>query len=121
MQYLCQRHHDTDLPTDEFEMFLELGVFRLHDYASSMWLELVEQCCRRSQTLPRHDQTKLLHLLDEKRNNELFDQKAEPDVTAATKFISFETDNPAVYKLLRRAASFQQECSEKGFDKREGK
>ncbi|KAH7009779.1 NACHT domain protein [Ilyonectria destructans] len=118
IQYLCQRHHDSDLSDDELEKLLILGVFRLHDYASTMWLELVEQCCRLCHGMSRGDQTNLLQLLHKRRHNELFDRKDEPSVASLVVFI-FQETNPSIHKLLWEAACFREKWSEEGFDRRE--
>src|SRR5665811_2059108 len=46
IQYLCQRHHDTDLSDDKLRSNIISGIYRLYDYSSTMWLELVEQYTR---------------------------------------------------------------------------
>ena len=122
IQYLCQRHHDPDLLDDEFLGNVLSGAYRMHEYAVSMWLELVERyvLVADSPALPEN-LIGLLQLLIEKRSSDDF---IEEDISQSLPNLSQDllvSDCSDVSAMLRKASYFRQKCSEGEYDKRYGK
>ncbi|PVH83873.1 hypothetical protein DL98DRAFT_486212 [Cadophora sp. DSE1049] len=113
IQYLCQRHHDTDLQDDEIHQNILSGAYRLHEYSATMWLELVKLYSRSVKlTDPSKDLIYLLQLFFEKRSNNKFeDHGIRPPVRCLNQQLS-KSSTPDVYEVLRHAANFRQKCSD---------
>jgi len=122
IQYLCQRHCDTDLSDVEIHDNILTGAYRLYEYSATRWLELVERYSRlANSTTPPKDLINLLQLLIEKRSSDEFnDHTTSPSTQTLSQYL-FQSDCPDVHEMLRNAAYFQQKCSEGEYDKRKGK
>jgi hypothetical protein len=121
IQYLCQRHHDTDLSDDELRDNILTGMYRLHEYSATMWLGLVEQYIRLAKLkTPPDDLISIFQVFIEKRNNnEFIDDTASPPIQSLSQSL-FKSNYPDVYKMLREATSFKKKCYEGEYDKRKG-
>jgi hypothetical protein len=121
IQYLCQKHHDTDLSDDELRDNVLSGAYRLHEYSSTIWLELVERYIRFTKLdTPPSDLIKLFQVLIEKRCSDKFsddNKSAPPEILA--QYLS-KWDYPDIQETLRNAAYFRNQCSEGEYDKRKG-
>ena len=121
IQYLCQRHHDTDLSDDELLNNVLSGIYRLHDYSTTMWIDLVEQYIRLAKlaTPPKH-LINFLRLLIEKRSSDRFVHSFVSFDNQTPSQQLFKSDYPDVYEMLRNAANFKKKSSEGEYDKNEG-
>lgn len=122
IHYLCQRHHDTDLSDNEIRDNVLSGMYRLHEYSATMWLELVERYSRLAKsTTPPSDLINLFRVFIEKRSSDEFIDNATLPPAKILGQPLFESDCPDVYKMLRNAAYFRKKCAEGEYDKRNGK
>jgi len=121
IQYLCQRHHDTDLLDEEIHQNVLSGAYRLHEYSATMWLRLVEQYNRllKSTTLSK-DLINLLQVFIEKRSNGEFKDHGTPLPAQSLNQHLFGSDSPDVHEMLCHAAYFRQKCSDGEYSKRKG-
>ncbi|CZR60110.1 related to NACHT domain protein [Phialocephala subalpina] len=119
IQYLCQRHHDTDLSDENLRENVLAGMYRLHEYSATMWLGLVEQYIRlaKSATQPS-DLISLLRMFIEKRSSDEFiNDTISPHIQTPGQ-LSFKSDYPDVNEMLCKTANFKKKCSEGEYDKR---
>jgi hypothetical protein len=121
IQYLCQKHHDTDMSDDELRDNVLSGAYRLHEYSATMWLELVERYVRfaKSATPPSH-LIKPFQMLIEKRSSDEFSDDNKSTLLEIPTQHSFKWDSPDIHEILRNAAYFRNKCAEGEYDKRKG-
>jgi hypothetical protein len=117
--YLCQGHHDPEILDEEISHNILSGVYRLHDFSMTVWLELVERyaCSNRSTTLP-NELISLLEMLMHKRSNDQFNDVAED--STQLKLESFKSNWPNLHSMLCKAAHFRRTCSKAEYNKRQG-
>jgi len=117
--YLCQGHHDPEILDEEISHNILSGAYRLHDFSTTVWLELVERyaCSNRSRTLP-NELISLLEILMCKRSSDQFDSCAED--STQPKLESFKSSWPDLHSMLCKVAYFRQSCSKAEYNKRQG-
>lgn len=118
--YLCQIHHDHDLLDEDIAHNILSGAYRLHDFASTAWLELVE----RSIHLPRQDTLSqglidALEMLRCERTQGAYTEGAEASTPSSLE--PFKSVSPAVHSMLCKVAHFRRISLKGNFDKNEGK
>ena len=117
LAYLCQNHHNPELSKDDVESETLRGSYRLHGYAETMWLSLVEKCLALSGSNPvPPDLLAALKHLIETRSSVSSDGCPEP----STRSIHWSTrklndGHPEVYGFLLRAAEFRRQYSSTDF------
>ena len=107
--YLCQTHHDPWIDDDEIQTNITSGDYRLHYYASSTWLELVE-CYNRMIGGNSHSSELILALgsLSGQRTKWGFDQDSElSEDTYRSEFDGFKKESPELYRFLCQVAHFR--------------
>ncbi|KAE8448036.1 hypothetical protein EG329_009959 [Mollisiaceae sp. DMI_Dod_QoI] len=121
IQYLCQSHHDTDLTDDKLRENVLAGIYRLHEYSATMWLQLVENYMRLTKsTTQLSDLINVIRIFIEGRSsNEFIDDMAPPPAQTIGQ-LSFKSDYPDVYEMLCKTSNFWKKCSEGEYDKRNG-
>jgi hypothetical protein len=118
IQYLCQRHHDVNLPSGEVERLIATGVYRLDDYAVSMWLPLLELCLKARPSC-EDDLSSLLRRLMNTRGNDKFHQDDDLERASTDTFKSFNKRDPELVKFLARASIFREKWTDNKFEKRQ--
>lgn len=118
--YLCQIHHDHDLLDEDIARNILSGAYRLHDFASTAWFELVERFIHlnRQDTLS-HELIDALETLRCQRAQEIYTEGAE--VSTQSSLEPFKSVSPAVHNMLCEVAHFRRIFSKGKFDKNEGK
>lgn len=118
--YLCQTHHDHELPDEEIDRNILSGAYRLHDLASIIWFELVE----RSVTFIKQDTTlspKLIDALEtlrSERTSGTYDGGVE--VFTSSNLEPFESISSTVHDMLREVACFRRASLKSNFDEENG-
>jgi len=117
--YLCQGHHDPEILDEELSHNILSGVYRLHNFSTTVWLELVERYAysNRSRTLP-NELISLLEMLMQERSNDRFDSVVED--STQPKLESFKSKWPNLHSMLCQAAHFRRTCSEAEYKKSQG-
>ena len=122
VHYLCQRHHDIDLPENEFRNNIFLGLYRLTEYSATNWLELLKRYLNLTKSIaPPSDLISLFRVFVEKRSNDAFIVDTALSPTQRLGLRVFQTDSPDIYEMLCNAIYFQEKCFEGEFDKRKSK
>lgn len=111
--YLCQTHHDAWNSNEEVAANIISGGYRLHEYAVTMWLELVKRYVglNGSKTLPSVLIQALEGLAADRSNNEfesstdLADQFHEPNLE------NFKDQWPELHTMLCESARFRSRYS----------
>ena len=111
--YLCQRHHDAWISDDQIAKNIISGDYRLHNYAVTMWLDLVERYVSLNGSKPLHsDLIRALEYLATNRYNsefvasiEFFDQSQRPNLE------KFKDKWPKLHTLLMNMVQFYWRCS----------
>lgn len=120
--YLCQSHHDAWIPDDEIEENIISGQYRLHNYAVTMWLELVKKYVSLNGSKPLS--SKLIRALeclvkDRSRSEiagstELAGQSHQPE------FEKFKYQWPELHTMLRQMVQFHWRCSRSEYQMSKG-
>jgi hypothetical protein len=119
LAYLCQDHHDPELPAQKLAENALSGCYTIHEFAIAHWLELVEQCLavpKRSNP-PAKIVSLLEMLLDDRSNNRY---EAEQESFSSAMFQPLQEQWPEIHELLAASASFQHVCSTSQHKKQEG-
>ena len=121
IQYLCQRHHDVDLSEEELHNNILSGLYGLHEYSATMWLELIRRYLDLAElTAPPSDLISLFEIFIEKRSSEAFVlDTASPYVRCVVLHL-LQSNHLNIYEVLCNTAYFQKKCSGGLYDKREG-
>jgi hypothetical protein len=111
--YLCQSHHDSWITHDEIVDNIISGDYRLHNYAVTMWLELVKRYVSLNGSKPLSTELiRALECLTTERSSsefggstELAGQSHQPDLEI------FKHQWPELHTMLCNMAQFRQQCS----------
>ena len=118
--YLCQTHHGHDLLDEDIAHNILSGAYRLHDFAATAWLELVERFIHLSrQDTISHELIDALEMLRCGRTQGIYTEGAEASVLSSLK--PFKSVSPAVHNMLCKVANFRRVSLEGNFDKNKGK
>jgi len=114
--YLRQQHHDPDITDEEIADNILSGAYRLHDFATTMWLELTEKFISTSQSLvPPDELVDSLQALHYERKN---DGYVNAVIQAnAQSLEAFKAYYPELYGILCEAVHFRQICAKSEFKK----
>ncbi|KIW65266.1 hypothetical protein PV04_07539 [Phialophora macrospora] len=114
--YLCQMHHDPDLPEEDVSANVTSGVYRLHNLAASIWLETIESYLqlKGSQTLD-NTLTDALDMLVNERVNDMFISSEEPP--PQPRLGCFKSVSVDMYRMLCEIARFRKMSQKGGFNK----
>lgn len=120
IQYLCQRHHDTELSEEELRENMLTGKYRLHDYSATMWLELIIRYMRLVQleTSPKNLIDLLGMFIEQRSSNNFIEDVAPTKRTGLQPWL--EPNHPDISKMLHNATNFDKKIIEGGLDKRKG-
>jgi len=119
IMYLCQDHHDPEIPKERLTDNLLEGIYRLHDFASNYWFKLVEKYCTSPQTKSHlNDLVTHLKILmgGRKRHN-----REAPKLSAELAVNEFQCFGADIGALLTEVAAFRIRCSGSSFSKAFGK
>ena len=93
------------------------GVYRLHDYAATMWLTLVERYLHLNGSAPLL--TQLVDVLDVfvslRSSNNFNDTDEASDLSRKPEWITIKDISTEVHELLYRAYRFRQQYSDSDF------
>ena len=118
--YLCQTHHDHDLLEDDIAKNILSGAYRLHDFAATAWLELVERFVHSSrQDIISHELVDALEMLRCERTQGTYTEGAEPSTPSSLE--PFKVASPIVHNMLCKVAHFRRISSNSHFDRKESK
>ncbi|KAH7305450.1 hypothetical protein B0I35DRAFT_362187 [Stachybotrys elegans] len=113
--YLCQIHHDPWIDDYEIEANIISGDYRLHYYASTTWLELVECYFRlNGRNTVSLELISALNSLYGGRTKWEFEQISETELSAVMhrpELEGFSKEYPELYKFLLHAAYLRESCS----------
>lgn len=108
--YLCQMHHDPCIDDDEFQDNILHGDYRLHHYASTAWLELVELYARLNGSNPLSTELILaLSSLHERRASWRLEDLSEDKCRSGLQ--DLKMNFPELFKLLCHAIQFRQKSA----------
>ena len=117
--YLCQGHHDPAILDEEITDNILSGAYRLHEFATTMWLELTERVASSSQSqVLLAELVSLLQTLVCERKNDRYNDASEkitPWSLETLKEPWFELHN-----ILCKAVHFRQICSKSDYQKTQG-
>lgn len=118
--YLCQTHHDPDLLDDDIAQNIPAGAYRLHDFAATAWLELVERFVHlnRQDTIS-HELIDALEMLSCERAQGVYTEAAEASTPSSLE--PFKSVFQAVHNMLCKVADFRRISLKGNFNKNEGK
>ncbi|KAI1079677.1 hypothetical protein F5B20DRAFT_160940 [Whalleya microplaca] len=109
LEYICQQHHEPDLPQEDIAENILAGRYIFHEYAATTWLELVERCIRLCPNgVPPTSLLRLLERLLEDRSN--YNYTGEAKDTPPSKKEALEYTGSEAHGMLGRAAQFRQAC-----------
>ncbi|KAI0379623.1 NACHT domain protein [Hypomontagnella monticulosa] len=108
--YLFQQHHNPNLTEEEIRGNVLSGVYVLHNYATTTWLELVERYVglNRPQTL-LSDLVDSIMTFRGERDNQGFEEAT--DSASWPNLVALRDAQPEVYKFLVQASQFRLICS----------
>lgn len=116
--YLCQTHHDHDLLDEDIAHNILSGAYRLHDFAATAWLELVERFIYSSkQDTVSHELIDVLETLRSERTQGTYPEGAETSTQLSLE--PFKSVSPAVHNMLCKVAHFRRISLKGEFDKNE--
>jgi hypothetical protein len=109
--YLCLRYYEPTLSDEEIEDNILSGAYRLHNFATTQWIELVKRYARLSGSQPLSNElTSLLGLLVSERESLEFNNEAElvnqPDLSR------LKPDQPDLYSVLCTVVHFRKKCTQ---------
>ncbi|RBQ76481.1 hypothetical protein FVER14953_03349 [Fusarium verticillioides] len=114
--YMCQNHHDPELSEDEIDANILWGAYRLHQFSSSFWLDLIHEYLRLSgsETIPDAliDQ---LRILLETRSSDTYTQSDQSKGSLHPAILGLEDQEPALVEMLKGCAEFQTSLSKSDF------
>ncbi|KAF2792115.1 NACHT domain protein [Melanomma pulvis-pyrius CBS 109.77] len=114
--YLCQGHHDPEILDEDIRRNILSGAYRLHDFATTMWLELIERfVCSDSVHILPDELISLLEILMHERNNRQYNGGTEQPTQ--WKLESFKQCWPELYDMLCKSTGFHQICSRAEYHK----
>ncbi|VZI19679.1 unnamed protein product [Fusarium fujikuroi] len=114
--YMCQDHHDPDLTEDELDANIIWGAYRLHDFSSRFWLDLI---CRYlissgSETVP-DTLTDQLRVLLETRSSDAYTQSDQFEGSLHPAICDLESQDPDLVEMLKGCAHFQTSSTKSDF------
>ncbi|KAF5712258.1 Nacht domain-containing protein [Fusarium mundagurra] len=114
--YMCQDHHDPDLTEDEIDDNILWGAYRLHQFSSSFWLDLIHDylTLSGSETIPDAliDQ---LRILLEIRSSDTYTHSDQSKDSLHPAILGLEDQEPALVEMLKGSADFQTSSSKSDF------
>ncbi|KAK2017314.1 hypothetical protein LZ32DRAFT_576756 [Colletotrichum eremochloae] len=110
--YLCQGHHDPELSEEEIDKNLLSGAYRLHDFASGFWFELLKEflIMNRKNTLPA-DLVDKLESLHRERSASGFQGRGEKGHDMEIAFDSLGPQLSHLQQMLKDVSGFQKTVS----------
>ena len=110
LTYLCQQHHELEALSENSIENLLAGVYVLHGFAATNWLDLVEKSLASCpKNVPPSELLHLLKRLSSTRTNSEYSGKAKGPVRVAIGILKDRW--PEVHSLLLKAAHFRHFCS----------
>lgn len=117
--YLSQEHHDREIDDEEMAYNLLSGLYRFHEFATTMWLELIERVTRFYSlgSMPKELIAILETFLAERKNRHY---KGTTAKSVERRFSSFKKDWPELHDILCKAAGFRHVSSKAEYNKNKG-
>lgn len=121
--YLCQSHHDPWVTDEDIAKNIISGDYKLHNYAATMWIELVKQYVRLTGSKPLSpDLIRTLEYLMTDRSRSRGDASMEmADQFRQSELEKFKGQWPDLHAMLCHAAYFLWKCSSSEFHLERGK
>jgi hypothetical protein len=117
--YLCQRHHDPEIPDEEIAANILSGAYRLHEFATTTWLDLTERVASSSQSqVLLAELASLLQTLVCERKNGQYNDAGEKAAPRSLK--TFEKPWLELHNILCKAVHFRKLCSQSDYQKTQG-
>jgi hypothetical protein len=117
--YLCQRHHDPEILDEEIADNILSGAYRLHEFATTMWLDLTERVTSSSQShVLLAELASLLQTLVCERKNDRYNDANEKAIPWSLE--TFEKHWFELHDILCKAVHFRQICSKSDYQKTQG-
>lgn len=108
--YLSQRQHDPILSDHDIEGYVRNGNYTLHNFATTMWHQLLEDCINIcSLKSPPVQLVALLEDFKEERTNKQHQADAEPRYSPTLSI--FQDASESLWKFLLDAYQFRLECT----------
>jgi hypothetical protein len=112
IDYLCQRHHDPDLPAKKRSENVSTGQYSFHTFSTRMWFDLVYQYLRSiKEANPSANLIDAIQMLWETRQIQDFNSTAgggsEDESDNEATFGTLEAKYPLVHQLLCRVSRFR--------------
>jgi hypothetical protein len=119
IMYLCQRHHDPEILDEEIADNILSGAYRLHEFATTMWLELTERVASSSQSqVMLAELASLLQTLICERKNDRYNDASKK--TSPRSLETFEKPWFELHDILCKAVHFRQICLKSDYQKTQG-
>ncbi|KAG5746346.1 hypothetical protein H9Q70_010966 [Fusarium xylarioides] len=114
--YMCQNHHDPELSEDEIDANIFWGAYRLHQFSSSFWLDLIQEYLRLSgsETIP-DALINQLRILLEARSSDTYTQSDQSKGSIHPAILGLEDQDPALVEMLKGSADFQASSAKSDF------
>ena len=111
--YLCHSHYDPWITDEEITDSIVSGDYRLHEYAVTMWVELIKRYVSLNGSKPLSSEliSALECLLTERSNNEFVHKPELASRSDQLYLEKFESQWPELYTMLCRIAHFRWRCS----------
>ena len=110
LTYLCQQHHELETLRGDITENLRAGVYVLHGFAATNWLDLVEKSLASCpKNVPSSELLHLLKRLSSKRTNSEYSGKAEETIRVVLDLLKEKW--PELHSLVLKAAHFRHFCS----------
>ena len=116
IDYLCQRHHDPDLPAKERSENVSTGQYSFHAFSTRMWFDLVCQYLRSIKTAnPSANLIDAIQMLWEARKVQEFyrtaggesEDESEDESDNEATFETLKARHPLLHQLLCRVSQFR--------------
>ncbi|KAK5057894.1 hypothetical protein LTR84_011895 [Exophiala bonariae] len=114
--YLCQTHHDYNIPDADLEYNILSGAYRLHDFAVLMWPELLKRYNHLvGQGSVCDKLVDVLETLRCERANETYEESAGSSTPSYLERL--KTTSPALHDIICKAVHFRELSLKSNFDK----
>ncbi|UKZ70765.1 uncharacterized protein TrAtP1_011735 [Trichoderma atroviride] len=113
VRYLCQDHHSPDISSEDVQIGIEMGNYRLHYYAAETWLSLIVQYLRLTPSKDISEEliAALIKLRKDRGKQEYYGHTELKEQQYPWQLQRIECHDPNLFRFLQSFAQFQQKCS----------
>ncbi|KAF4952521.1 hypothetical protein FGADI_6756 [Fusarium gaditjirri] len=116
VSYMCQDHHDPYLTEDEIDANILWGAYRLHQFSSSFWLDLVHEYLTLSGSGTMPDTLIYqLRILLETRSSDHYTETDQRKGSIYPAILGLECQEADLVEMLKGCAEFQTKLSKPDF------